>query len=53
MRTKISAIAAAMLLVCAAAPAAAQIAVSANDNKAVLDNGVTKVVAGVPANHQP
>jgi DNA-binding beta-propeller fold protein YncE len=29
-------------------PALAQIAVSANDGKAILDNGVTKVISGVP-----
>jgi DNA-binding beta-propeller fold protein YncE len=37
-----------LLAVALAAPAHAQLAVSANDNKAVLDNGVTKVVPNPP-----
>ena len=36
------------LLTVACLPAFGQIAVSANDGKAILDNGVTKVIAGVP-----
>jgi len=36
------------LLATASLPALGQIAVSANDGKAILDNGVTKVIAGVP-----
>jgi DNA-binding beta-propeller fold protein YncE len=36
------------LLATASLPASGQIAVSANDGKAILDNGVTKVIAGVP-----
>ena len=36
------------LLTAASLPALGQLAVSANDGKAILDNGVTKVIAGVP-----
>ena len=36
------------LLATASLPTLGQIAVSANDGKAILDNGVTKVIAGVP-----
>ena len=36
------------LLATGSLPAIGQIAVSANDGKSILDNGVTKVSAGVP-----
>ena len=36
------------LLATGSLPAIGQIAVSANDGKSILDNGVTKVIAGVP-----